>query len=60
MYPIMRISISITGNNHVTGIQEDTCNNNTCNMNGDPYDQNIETINACIPVNICNSDVQYP
>ena len=51
------ISISVMENNHVTGIKEYTCSNNTCNMNGDPYDKNIETINTCIPLNICNSDV---
>ena len=50
-------TISVTGSNHVTGMQEYTCNNNTCNINGDPYDKNIEISNACIPVNICNSDV---
>ena len=56
-YPVTRISISVTGNNHVTGIQEYTCNNITCNMNGDPYDKTIETINAGISVNICNRDM---
>jgi len=53
----MGISISVTGNNHVMGIQDYTCYNNTCNMNGDPYNKNIETINACIPMNMCKSDV---
>ena len=57
MYPVKGTSISVMGNNHVIGIQEYTCNNNTCNMNGDLYDKKIETINACIPVNIYNSDV---
>ena len=58
MYPITGISISVTGNNHATRIQEYTCNNKTCNnMNGDPHDKNIEIINACIPVNICNSNM---
>jgi len=56
IYPITGISISVTGNIHVPGIQEDTCNNNTCNMNDDLYDKNIKTSNACIPVNIYNSD----
>ena len=56
IYPVTGISISITGNIHVTGIQEDTCNNNTCNMNGDLYDKNINTSNACIPEYIDNSD----
>ena len=56
MYPVTEITISVTGNNHVTGIQEDTCNNNTCNMHGDLYDKNIYTSNACILVNIYHSD----
>ena len=47
MYPVTGISISITGNKHNrnTGI---TWNNNTCNMNGDSYDKNRETIYACV------------
>ena len=49
--------VSSNGNIYVTGIQEDTCNNNTCNRNGDLYDKNIKSSNACIPVNIYNSDV---
>ena len=44
--------VSSNGNIYVTGIQEDTCNNNTCNRNSDLYDKNIKTSNACIPVNI--------
>jgi len=56
MYPVIGISISVTGNIHVTGIQEDSCNNNTCNMNGDPYNKNIETINACVTV-MCKHDI---
>ena len=44
------------GNNHATGIQEYTCNNKTCNMNGDPYDKNIETIYACVTV-MCKHDI---
>ena len=46
------------GNNHVIGIQEYTCNKNTCTMNGDPYDKNIETIQTCILGNTCNSDIR--
>ena len=38
--------------NHVTGIYEYTCSNNG------PYDKNIETIHACIPVNPCNSNIR--
>ena len=57
MYLVTGIAISVMGNIHITGIQEDTCNNNTCNRNGDLYDKNIKTSNACIPVNIYNSDV---
>ena len=45
--------------NHVTGIKEYTCNNNICNMSGDLYDKNIETIHACILVNTCNSDMRH-
>jgi len=57
--PVTRISITIisievTGNNHVTGIHEDTCNNKTCNMNGDPSDKIRETLHACVTV-ICKS-----
>ena len=57
MYLVTGISISEWGNNHVTGILEYTCYTNTCNINGDPYNKNIETINTCILVDICNSDV---
>ena len=57
MYPVTGISISVTRNIYVTGIQEDTCNNNPCNMKGDPHDKNIKIINTCIPVNTCNCDV---
>ena len=33
-----------------------TCNNNTCNMHGDPYDKKIETTQACVTV-ICKHDI---
>ena len=49
------MGISVTGNNHATGIQEYTCNNKICNMNGDPYDKNIEIIHACVTV-MCKYD----
>ena len=47
------ISISVTWYNHVTGIQEYSCNRNSdsCNMN-------IETINACIEVNLYTSVIR--
>ena len=51
------INIS-TGNNYVMGIQQYTCSNNPCNMKSDPHDKNIKIINACIPVNTCNSDIR--
>jgi len=53
----MGISISVTKNNHVMRIQEYTCRNNLCNMNNDTGHRNTETVNACVPVNLCNSDV---
>jgi len=49
MYPVT--GISVTENNHATGIHE-----YTCNMNGDPYDKNIETIHACVTV-MCKHDI---
>ena len=54
MYPVT--GISVTENNHATGIHKYTCNNKTCNMNGDPYDNNIETMHACVTV-MCKHDI---
>ena len=51
------ISILVTRNSNVTGIQEYLCNNKQRNINSDPCKRNTEIINACILVNLCNSDV---
>ena len=51
------ISISVTENNHVIGIHKYTCSNYPCNMNNDPCDRNTKTINTCIPMNLCISDI---
>jgi len=37
-----------------TGI---SISNNSCNIYSDPFNKNTETINACIPVNLCNSGI---
>ena len=46
-----------TGNNHITRIQEYQCSNNSYNVSSDPCHRNTETINACIPVNLYNIDI---
>jgi len=39
-----------------TGI---SMSNNSCNIYSDPYKRNTETINACIPVNLCNRGIKH-
>ena len=63
--PTYRIStalMSSNGNIHISNRKQSynmntvTWNTNTCNMNGDPYDKNRETIHAFVTV-ICRESM---
>ena len=61
-YRISTALMSSIGNFHISNRKQSynmdtvTWHNNTCTMNGDPYDKNKETIQACVTV-ICKPDI---
>ena len=61
-YRISTALMSSIGNIHISNKKQSynmntvTWHNNTCNMNGDLYDKNRETIHACVTV-ICRESM---